>query len=490
MYNHAYINGLLDERAVFLGVTWCFEAKTKSLLESSQLQIISPPQCNFVIGCLIIYYIYPLPKFAVMSYNRRSFIKSATALAALSLTELQAIAAAKELKTDGKIIDEHDEAYWHNVRQSFPLTKDWTYLNNGTFGPSPYPVIEAVHVAMMDADREGNYGSYDSTPGKIAKFVGANDNEITLTHNVTEGINIACWGVPLKKGDEVILTTHEHIGNCSPWMSRQKLHGIVIRKYTPAPTAAETLERIAALINKRTRVIATPHIPCTQGQVLPIKEICQLAKDKGLFSLIDGAHGAGMLELDLHDLGCDTYASCSHKWMLGPKGTGFLYVKDSFRDTVQTYYGGAGIDDGKWDLMSDPVKTGNYAPSGHRYFGGTQANALYTGVNASIDFIENIGIKNIHNRIKSLGKYTQDRLLEFGDKIELITPTEERSRCAVNGFRIKNMDYQKFFEKCVESKIRIRSVAECGLNSLRVSTHIYNNHADVDKLMELLKKYA
>ena len=271
-------------------------------------------------------------------------------------------------------------------------------------------------------------------------------------------------------------------------MSRQKLHGIVIKKYTPAPTSAETLERINALITKRTRAIVTPHIPCTQGQVLPVKDICRLARDKGIFSLIDGAHGPGMLPLDLHDLGCDTYASCTHKWMLGPKGTGFLYVRKDMQDTIQTYYGGAGTDDGKWDLMADPVTTGAYAPSAHRYFGGTQANGLYAGVNASIDFIEAIGMMNIHNRIKSLGKYTQDKLLEFGDKVELITPTEEISRCAVNGFRIKGVDYHKFFDKCVENKIRIRSVAECGLNSLRVSTHIYNNKDEVDQLMDLIKK--
>jgi L-cysteine/cystine lyase len=423
-----------------------------------------------------------------MSFNRRSFIKSASALAALSLSELGAISASAQIATDGKPVAADDDAYWKNVRQLFPLTKDWTYLNNGTFGPSPYPVIDAMRTAQMDQDMNGNYGAYDATPPKLAKFLGADKDEIALTHNVTEGINIACWGAPLKRGDEVIITTHEHVGNFNPWMSRQKLHGIVIKKYTPAPTAAETLERINALITKRTRAIVTPHIPCTQGQVLPVKDICRLARDKGLFSLIDGAHGPGMLPLDLHDLGCDTYASCTHKWMLGPKGTGFLYVRKDMQDTIQTYYGGAGTDDGKWDLMTDPVTTGAYAPSAHRYFGGTQANGLYAGVNASIDFIETIGMMNIHNRIKSLGKYTQDKLLEFGDKVELITPTEEISRCAVNGFRIKGVDYHKFFDKCVENKIRIRSVAECGLNSLRVSTHIYNNKDEVDQLMDLIKK--
>jgi cysteine desulfurase/selenocysteine lyase len=305
---------------------------------------------------------------------------------------------------------------------------------------------------------------------------------------VTDGINLACWGVPLQKGDEVILTTHEHVGNASPWMNRQKVTGIVIKKYTPAATAAETLNRIAELITKKTRAIVTPHIPCTQGQVIPIKEVCKLARDKGIFSLIDGAHGAGMMPLNLHDMGCDTYASCCHKWMMGPKGTGFLYVRKGFQDTVQSYYMGGGTDDGKWDIMTNPITIGNYAPSAHRYFGGTQANGLYTGVNAAIDFIETIGIENIHRRIKSLGKYTQDRLLEFGDKIELLTPTEEVSRCAVNGFRIKGVDYHKFYDICAAEKVRIRAVPENGINCLRVSTHIYNNKNEVDKLMDLIKK--
>ena len=423
-----------------------------------------------------------------MEFSRRNFIRSASVLAALSLSEIQSLAAKQMIKTDGKTIADNDEAYWQNVRQMFPLTKEWTYLNNGNFGPSPYPVIEAVKNGMMDADHMGNYGGYEATMPKIAKFVGAHDDEIALTHNVTEGINIACWGVPLKKGDEVIVTTHEHVGNAAPWMNRMKVHGIVLRKYTPASTAAETLNIIASLINKNTRAIATPHIPCTQGQILPIKEICKLAKDKGLFSLVDGAHGAGMMHLDLHDMGCDTYASCCHKWMLGPKGTGFLYVRTEFQDTLQAFYSGGGTADDKWNIITNPVTIGGYAQSAHRYFGGTQANGLFAGVNASIDFIETIGLTNIHNRIKRLGKYTQDRLLNLGDKIELLTPTEEISRCSVNGFRIKGVDYKKFYETCSDNKIRIRMVPENGINCLRVSTHIYNNTGEVDRLIDLIKK--
>lgn len=423
-----------------------------------------------------------------MKFNRRNFIRSASVLAAASFTELEAMAAMNDINTGGDDVSADDETYWKNVRQLFPLTKDWAYLNNGTMGPSPYPVIEAVRNGMMDGDHHGSYGGWEATEDRLAKFVGAEKEEIALTHNVTDGINIACWGLPLKRGDEVILTTHEHVGNAFPWLNRQKLHGIVIKTFSPASTADETLNRIAALITKKTRAIAVPHVPCTQGQVLPIKEICKLAKEKGIYSVIDGAHGPGMLPLDMHDIGCDTYATCSHKWMLGPKGTGFLYVSKEFRDTLQTYFVGGGSDNAKWNMAAHPIIMGDYSNTAHRYYGGTQSLGLYKGVTAAIDFIETIGFNNIHNRIKSLGKYTQDRLSEFGDKVELLTPTEERSRCAVNGFRIKGMEYSKFYDFCAENKVRIRSVAENGLNSLRVSTHIYNNKEEIDKLIDLVRK--
>ncbi len=422
-----------------------------------------------------------------MKFNRRNFIRSASVLATVTFAEIQALTAKQMISNTEDIVDADDEAYWDNVRQLFPLTQKMIYLNNGTMGPSPYPVIEAVRDGMMEGDHHGGYGGWEAASGKLAGFLGADEAEIALTHNVTDGINIACWGLPLKKGDEVILTTHEHVGNAFPWLNRRKLHGIVIKTFTPAPTAGETLDRINALVTKRTRAIAVPHIPCTQGQVLPVKEICTLARDKNIYSVIDGAHGPGMLPLDLHDMGCDTYASCSHKWMLGPKGTGFLYVRKDFQDTLQPYRVGGGSDDAKWDLLTDPVVMGNYAPNAHRYYGGTQSLGLYKGVIAAVDFLESIGMQNVYNRVKNLGKYTQDGLLSLGDKIELLTPTEERSRCAINGFRIKGMPYNKFIEACNDKHIRIRGVAENGLDSLRISTHIYNNKNDIDQLISLIK---
>lgn len=425
-----------------------------------------------------------------MKFDRRNFLRSASLLAACSLTELNVIAATTEISTHGNTISPDDEDYWRQVRELFPLKKDKIYLNNGTMGPSPYPVIDAIQAGMMKNDEDGSYSGYEKSIEAIAEFVHADKNEIALTHNVTEGINIACWGLPLKKRDEVIVTDQEHVGNALPWLNRQKLHGIVVRRFTPAKTAAETLERINALINKRTRVIAVPHIPCTQGQVLPIKEICTLARGKGIYSCIDGAHGVGMLPLDLHDIGCDTYASCCHKWMLGPKGSGFLYVRKDFINTLQAYFVGAGSTSGEWDIVESPEYTPPYVDTAHRYFGGTQSLGHAKGIIASVDFFNSIGMENVYARVKYLGGYLQKRLLEAGDKVELLTPTEERSFCGINSFRIKGVDYKEFFSMCIEEHIRIRIVPESGLDCMRISTHIYNKPSEIDELMKVVNRAA
>jgi cysteine desulfurase/selenocysteine lyase len=222
-----------------------------------------------------------------MNPNRRKFLKQGSAglLSSLAIPSFLAEVSAAPLPAHSGVISPTDETYWQMVRQQFPLQKDWAYLNNGTMGPSPYPVIEAVRKGMMDCDVFGNYGGWEATQGKIGKFVGAEETEIALTHNVTDGINIVCWGLPLKKGDEVIMTTHEHVGNAFPWLNRQMVHGIVIKVFTPASTAAETLDRIKALYTKKTRASCrATHTMYPRPNFTSSRNLC-LGKRKGNFLL-------------------------------------------------------------------------------------------------------------------------------------------------------------------------------------------------------------
>lgn len=153
-----------------------------------------------------------------MKTSRKNFITTGiTALiAGAGVNKLMAENSFSMPNTSNIDVANNDEKYWQTIRQLFPLTTDFIYLNNGTMGPSPYPVIEAIRKGMMESDQFVNYGSVEKTLEKLSEFVGVKSNEIAFTHNVTEGINIACWGLPLKRGDEVIMNTHEHVGNALP----------------------------------------------------------------------------------------------------------------------------------------------------------------------------------------------------------------------------------------------------------------------------------
>jgi selenocysteine lyase/cysteine desulfurase len=417
--------------------------------------------------------------------NRREFLKNGVLLAGaigIGIDKLQAVPPLPPA-TD-------NEAYWKLVRAQFPLSPSKIFLNNGTVGPSPFTVLNEVQQDMLEVETTGRYGGHEEAAIKsLSRFLNTKDTEISLMRNVTEGINVACWGMPLKAGDEVIMTGHEHVGHATPWLNRSKLHGIVIKVAPLGKTAEETFLNISNTISKKTKVISVPHIPCTIGQVLPVKRICSLAKEKGILTLLDGAHPPGMLEVDIKDIGCDFYAGCCHKWILGPKGTGFLYVSENMRDKLQVYYGGGGFDTG-WDMLSSPPALKGYIENGHRYYYGTQNPSLFKGIAKAIEFQEQIGRSRIEDRVKQLATYLQDNLIKLSPDIEMLTPVESISRAAQVSFKVKGKDLTKLQAQCTEKQIVTRYVAENNINCLRISTHIYNSFKDIDAFLLETDKFV
>ena len=380
-----------------------------------------------------------------------------------------------------------DEAYGKAIRSQFPLTADRIYLNNGTFGPAPFSVLDALEKSNRDINTSGEYGNSDQERIQLAQFLGIQPTELSITHNTTEGINILAWGIPLKPGDEVILTTHEHVGNALPWLNRAKYDGIVLRTLEPKSTQEENLTEIQKLISPKTKVIALPHVTCTTGLVFPIEEICKLAQTHGILTAIDGAHGAGTFNLDLHALGCDFYAGCFHKWMLGPSGTAFLYVKEAALEKVRPLMIGGHSDTG-WNLNVSPPTLAGYVPSARRFDYGTQSRSLAVGMVAAAEFHEKIGKANIETRLRTLNQYLLDGLSEINSKLDILTPVEKESRISLLSFRPKNMSYQTCGNALGKAGFRIRQVPEGGVNAIRVSTHVYNTKDELDAFVVALKQ--
>lgn len=431
-----------------------------------------------------------------MGTNRRKFLKDAAQLGALSLVPLTSFGNAAFHTPPLKIsnpqnIAVDDEPFWKMLRQQFPLQSSKVYFNNGTMGPSPYPVIDAVYQKMLQVDTTADYGGWEESRKLLAHFVHASEDEICLTHNVTEGINIICWGLNLKKGDEILVTNHEHVGGALPWLNRAKVDGLNVNFFELGNNAESTLSNLKKKINSKTKVIAVPHIVCTIGQIQPIKEIIALAKEHNIQVFVDGAHGTGMLDLDLHDLGCDYYASCCHKWLCGPKGTAFLYIKKEALDKVQPYFVGAGSDSG-WNIVEPPAPSiKGYANTAHRYDYGTQNGALWIGVNAAIKFFETLTMPVVEARVKYLAGHLQKELLKLNSpNLQMLTSEEEHSRGAVIAFKLKNMEYSKFQTAAGNAGFRVRVVPENGVNCIRISTHIYNSIEEINRFVALVKEKA
>ncbi|TNE79072.1 MAG: aminotransferase class V-fold PLP-dependent enzyme [Bacteroidetes bacterium] len=382
-------------------------------------------------------------------------------------------------------LEDKPEAYWTELRKQFPLKAGHHFLNNGTMGPSPMQVIKAVQDSELYLNTEAKYGGWEETFKPLSAYVGAQEEELCLTRNVTEGINIIAWGLDLKSGDEIIVSNHEHVGNALPWLNRARVDKLNVKVLDYNLSDDALLEQLKKLITPKTKLIAIPHIPCTTGRIMPVKEIGEIAKKNNILYFLDGAHGAGMTDLNFAELNCDFYASCTHKWMLGPKGTGFLLIKKDKLDLVDPRFVG-GYSDKGWTLLTANPHIEEWQDKAARYFYGTQNPSLYKGVVSAVDFLNEIGKTKVVARIKQLNDHLYSKLEEVGG-LDILTP--KNAHAGIVSFRIPGKDFNEAYRHFHHKHFIVRAVPECDVNCIRVSTHIYNSFQEIDSFAETLKEY-
>jgi isopenicillin-N epimerase len=386
---------------------------------------------------------------------------------------------------DRSLFDQNEDAYWRELRKQFLIPADEIYLNNGTVGSSPAPVLRAVFEAyeasekLNEADPEDypiwGYAAWNQFRDPLAAFVGCNRDEIALLRNATEANSYIANGIDLKPGDEVLMTDQEHPGGEHPWNLRAKRYGIVLKKITlpkPVENPAQVVNLVSEAMTPRTRVLFFSHITTVTGVVLPAKQLCKLARDKGIISAVDGAHVTGMMHLNLHDLGCDLYSSSPHKWLQAPKGSGFLYVRDEMIDRLWNTIATEGWDDEK--LRAERFQR----------IGSSNVPAL-CGLRASIQLANDIGMEKIERRHRQLCDYILAAMIKRG--AQSWTSPDPSMRCAiatVNVPPIVRMDLENWLWK--EKKIRIRGGDP---NKLRLSTPYYLSRQDIDRFLDGLDEY-
>jgi selenocysteine lyase/cysteine desulfurase len=415
--------------------------------------------------------------------NRRKFIQGTVGLAAWagSGALLPSFAQTYNMPApqmpNRSLYDTNQDAYWEAIRQQFVIPEDHIYLNNGTVGSSPLPVLKAVFDSYFDCEELSwqdperypiwGYEPWNDYRDPLAKFVGATRDEIALVRNATEGNNFMINGFDMKPGEEVIISDQEHPSGESPWKLKAKRYGIVIKKFQiakPTNDPNEILNRINDAITQQTRVIFTSHITTDTGIILPIKEIAALARSKGLVTMIDGAHVPGMMPLNIKELGVDMYSASPHKWLQAPKGTGFLYVRDEMIDRLWSTVTTAGWDDPK-------IRAERFQRI------GSSNVPLLAGLRAAIDFANTIGLDRIEKRHRELNQYAFDQMQQRG--FQLWTSANPQMRCAIVSFNmppINIYDLERALWK--NDKIRVRGG---GPNKIRLSTPYYLRKSELDR---------
>lgn len=376
------------------------------------------------------------------------------------------------------------------VRQALPATQSHIYLNAGTFGPLPVPTVEAIQQQFQRELQQGRLGAeafevigstYQSARAAVARLLHAHEDEIALTNNTGEGLNIISYGLNWQPGDEIITTNHEHFSLFAPLYQLRERYGVVMKIADLGPQAElPVLKAVADLVTDRTRLIALSHVTWDTGVCLNVGEVGYMGRELGIPVLVDGAQSAGAIPLDLPALGVDFYALPGQKWLCGPDGTGALYARREATNYVtSTYVGYWSADDihgPEWKLQQNA----------RRFEAGGRQTAAIAGQAASLTWLEEVaGYDWLFQRIAALHAYTYNALQKVPG-LQLLTPASTES--GLLAFTLEKQsaeDVVKYLRE--QHNIAIRTVPE--MNSLRVSTGFYNTEQEIDLLVRALITY-
>ncbi len=376
------------------------------------------------------------------------------------------------------------------IRAELPVTQRYAYLNAGTNGPLPRRGHEAIAACSQQELEEGRIGPAGFTRllqgltqarEAMASVLGCDPAEVALTHNTTEGMNIAVMGLDWQRGDEVVTATTEHPGGLYPAYLLHQRYGVKVRMTEIGLPDRDPVEELRRALSPRTKAVILSHVSWATGMVLPLRELADVTHRAGALLISDAAQSCGMVPSRVYELGVDAYACSGQKWLCGPDGTGALFVrKDRWPDIHQTFIGYFGVQPGMSDFA------GNFVPAdtARRY----QVGALHPGslqaLAASLRWIGgDLGWEWVYGRIAALGQYCYEALAAL-DGVTVITPRERMA--GLVHFRVDGLPPTELTARLNDAGIRIRDTHYPEAN--RVSTGFYNTEDEIDRLAQAIRE--
>ena len=286
--------------------------------------------------------------------DRRGFLAKMAAATGISLAwKLDSPAETPPPVHPGSPAGPEDESYWSRVRAQFAFEPNLIYFNNASLGVPPRSVTQAVaegyrRLAANPAAAKLELADYLASTLRpaVARLLGADTDEIALTRGASESLYLIANGLDLAPGDEVLMTSQEHPAGLTPWQIRAERTGVVVRQVpipSPFGDEHEVVKLMERAFTSRTKVLLFCHV--TRGGLrYPVKDLCELARRRGVVSAVDGAQAVGVMPVDVHALGCDLYANSLHKWSLAPAGNGVLYVRREIQGRFRSLFNSVGAD--------------------------------------------------------------------------------------------------------------------------------------------------
>ncbi len=417
-----------------------------------------------------------------MSVSRRDFIHKS--IAAGSLFPLFSM-SNKTNTIDLKDLNK-DENYWKKVADMYHQNVNFINLESGYFSPSPESVkdywvnfVNEINESPSYYMRTRQTEMREKVRKKLADYAGIQTDELILTRNTTESMNIIIQGIKLDKGDEILRTNLEYPNIIQALDMRERRFGTKIR-IVDVPihpkSQQEIVDKVIGAINNKTKVILISHMVFLNGQVFPVKEVCNKAREMGIETIVDGAHSFSHVDMDVSEIGCDYYGSSLHKWLGAPLGNGLLYVKKGNAKRLWPLYGDTAYDDD------------NIMKLEHL---GTRPCSDQNGIIPAVDFNLEIGKKDKSERLKFLQMRWASELKD-NKNIILNTPLGQGQSYGIANVGVKNLHPSELADRLFDDHniFTVPIDDDRGIRGVRVSPNLYSTIEDIDKFIEAMLKIA
>lgn len=410
--------------------------------------------------------------------HRRHFVASAAAgvvsLNGQALHLADRLATWTPSATPDQVAD--DEDFWFTVRQAFTVDRNNINLNNGSVAPSPKSVQQAQldYLAMTNMSPsyyvdETLYPAFDVVRGRLAARFGCDAEELALTRNTTEALEIVQFGMPLERGDEILTTTQDYPSMTSAWRQRERRDGVVLRMISfpsPPPSVDDLVARVERAITPKTKVIHISHVYFTTGQIFPVQRICRMARARGIEVIVDGGHSYAQFPFTRDELDCDYFGTSLHKWLSAPVGTGFLYVRKEKIPKI-------------WSLFASPPEM---AANIRKFEGiGTFPVHIRNPITEAVDFWESIGPERKAARLRLLRRRWVNAVREL-PKVKILTPDDDAQSCALGALSLDGVTGPQLTDWLMKRhRVHVRPREVSGeFSAIRVTPNVYTTLQEID----------